>query len=85
MSWPARATWRVQPPTSTAQEACFTTYLHWRQACENARAAYERWRSSEPLERRLAFAAFRAALDAEDHAARAHSDSIGTRAAAAAA
>ena len=56
-----------------AKDEFFESYLHWREACENAHAAYERWLRSEPERRRLAFAAYRAALDGEDYAARVHS------------
>jgi hypothetical protein len=50
-------------------EAFLESYIDWREQCEQVRAAYERWTSSEPSDRRLAFAAYRAALDREECAA----------------
>ena len=50
------------------------SYVSWREACEDVRAAYERWGTSKPPQRTLAFGWYRAALDREEHAARVHSD-----------
>ena len=63
----------TREPSDRAKTEFFDSYLRWREACENARAAYDRWVTSEPERRRLAFAAYCAALDGEDHAARVHS------------
>jgi uncharacterized protein YqiB (DUF1249 family) len=49
------------------------SYVSWREACENVRAAYERWGTSKPPERSLAFGWYRAALDREECAAQVHS------------
>jgi hypothetical protein len=49
------------------------SWICWREACEDARSAYERWGNCEAPERDLAFASYRAALDREDHAARVYS------------
>jgi hypothetical protein len=49
------------------------SWICWREACEDVRSAYERWRNCEAPERGLAFASYRAALDREDHAARIYS------------
>jgi hypothetical protein len=51
----------------------FDSYLRWREACEDLRTAYERWRNCEPPQRFLAFDGYRAALDREEHAAHKHS------------
>jgi hypothetical protein len=58
---------------SAATDAFFESYVRWREACAAACGAYERWRVSEPPGRRLAFAAFHAALDGEEQAANLHS------------
>jgi hypothetical protein len=50
------------------------SYVCWREACEDVRAAYERWGTSKPPQRTLAFGWYRAALDREEHAARVHSN-----------
>jgi hypothetical protein len=44
-------------------------YARWREECTGVRLAYERWRDSEPDVEPLAYAAYLAALDREDHAA----------------
>jgi hypothetical protein len=54
-------------------DAFFESYVGWREACAAAGAAYERGRDSETAGRGLAFAAFLAALDGEEHAASMHS------------
>ena len=45
-------------------------YVCWREASEAVGAAYDRWRSGQRRDRGLAFAAYTAALDQEEHAAR---------------
>ena len=50
-------------------DALFDTYLEWRDECEALDRAYEQLTSSERAERRLAYAAYRAALDREEKAA----------------
>jgi hypothetical protein len=52
----------------------FDSYVRWRKACEEVRLAYERWRTPESRDSGLTFAAYRAALDREEHAARVHAD-----------
>jgi hypothetical protein len=49
------------------------SYVSWRQACEDVHAAYEGWRSCKPMQRKLAFMWYTAALDREEDAARVHS------------
>jgi hypothetical protein len=45
-------------------------YISWREACESVWRAYERWIGSDRDERTLAYAAYVAALDGEERAAR---------------
>jgi hypothetical protein len=45
-------------------------YISWREACEPVWRAYERWIGSDRDERTLAYAAYVAALDGEERAAR---------------
>jgi hypothetical protein len=49
------------------------SYVCWREACEDVRAAYERWGRASPAHRGLTFETYRAALDREERAARVHS------------
>jgi hypothetical protein len=51
----------------------FDSYLRWREASEDLRTAYKQWGSCEPSQRIFRFEAYRAALDREERAARAHS------------
>jgi hypothetical protein len=46
------------------------SYARWRETCEEVRLAYQRWANSTLPQRGLAFAAYRAALDREELAAR---------------
>jgi hypothetical protein len=46
------------------------SYVCWREASDAVRAAYERWRGGQSTDRGLAFVAYRATLDREEHAAR---------------
>ena len=48
------------------------SYELWRDRCAEVRIAYVRWTEAEPVEQAFAFAAYRAALEREDRAARAH-------------
>jgi hypothetical protein len=50
------------------------SYLRWREACEDLRAAYERWVECDPDQRILAFHSYRAALDREERLAQLHAD-----------
>jgi hypothetical protein len=56
-------------------DAFFETYINWREECERVRRTYARWTRAEPSERASAFAAYRAALDREESAARWHWES----------
>ena len=51
-------------------------YVEWREECVSAMQAYERWSSFPVHERRLAFAAYQAALDREHAASIAYSSRI---------
>ncbi|MCW3065298.1 MAG: hypothetical protein JWN32_2470 [Solirubrobacterales bacterium] len=46
------------------------TYVCWREECELVKLAYESWRGSSAKDQKLAFAAYYAALDREQQAAR---------------
>jgi hypothetical protein len=63
----------VQRPSVLLDEF-FESYVYWREACEDVRMAYRRWRQCERPQRGLAFEGYRAALDREEHAARIHSE-----------
>jgi hypothetical protein len=45
-------------------------YFSWQDESTAVESAYERWRAMPRADRALAFAAYRAALDREEHAAR---------------
>jgi hypothetical protein len=51
-------------------------YVEWREACVALRTAYERWSSVRVAERRLAFAAYQAALDWEEQASAIYADRL---------
>jgi hypothetical protein len=53
-------------------DAFIESYVCWREACDAVASAYAQWMRSPRPERRLAFAAYRAALEREDRAADAH-------------
>jgi hypothetical protein len=48
------------------------SYARWREESVAVRTAYERWASAQHPDRALAWTAYRAALDREEHAAHAH-------------
>jgi hypothetical protein len=58
------------PPYEGATNALIDGYVAWREACAQVDAAYSRCSASEPADRDLAFAAYGAALEREEHAAR---------------
>jgi hypothetical protein len=51
-------------------------YVCSREECHAVRLAYQRWADSDRGERGLAYAAYVAALDREEHAARTYADHI---------
>lgn len=57
-------------------DAMIETYVEWSEECAVLEGAYERWTSSEPPDRRLAYAAYRAALDREEKAAAAYNVAV---------
>jgi acyl-CoA reductase-like NAD-dependent aldehyde dehydrogenase len=50
------------------------SYVDWREACEDVRAAYGHWAQCPPQQRGLRFATYRAALEREESAASMHRD-----------
>ena len=48
------------------------SYVRWREACDDVRAAYRRWLECKPQQRGLGFMGYRAALDREEEAASIH-------------
>jgi hypothetical protein len=52
------------------------SYRSWREACEQVRRAYALLDDSERQDRRLAFAAYDAALDREESAARTYQEQV---------
>jgi hypothetical protein len=70
MNWSLR---RSSKGLDASGDELLESYVSWREACENVRAAYERWGTSKPPQRTLAFGWYREALDREEHAARVHS------------
>ena len=51
-------------------------YVFWREECQAVWLAYERWSEADRGDHGLAHAAYVAALDREERAARAYADSI---------
>lgn len=52
-------------------------YVSWREECHAVRLAYQRWIDSTRADGRLAYAGYVAALDREEHAARAYAHHLG--------
>jgi hypothetical protein len=59
---------------SALADAFVDSWVDWREATEDVRAAYRWWSECARPQRALAFAGYRAALDREQHAASIHSD-----------
>jgi hypothetical protein len=53
-------------------DAFIESYVEWREGCDDLQRAYQRWVGSAPVDRELAFRAYRAALDREEKAALVH-------------
>jgi len=66
MGWPLKR-------RSASAEEFIESYVCWREACEDVRTAYRRWTNCKQGERGLGFAAYRAALEREEHASSVHS------------
>ena len=64
--------WPLKRRSASADEF-IESYVCWREACEDVRTAYQRWASCKQGERGLGFAAYRAALEREEHASSIHS------------
>jgi hypothetical protein len=80
MSWVTRgARSQDQPHAATELRSALAdgfvdSWVSWREASEDVRAAYRWWSECAGPQRALAFAGYRAALDREQHAASTHSD-----------
>ena len=79
MSWITGRSLRDGAPARSRQQSgqspvdeFLNSWVCWREACEDVRGSYERWRNCDAPQRGLAFASYRAALDREDQAARVH-------------
>ena len=66
----------AQEPRAPLVEEFLASYVHWREACEDVRSAYERWATGRSARTDFAFERYRAALDWEEHAARVHADRV---------
>jgi hypothetical protein len=51
-------------------------YLSWREECRAVQLAYQRWADCRRVEGRLSYAAYVAALDREERAARSYADHV---------
>jgi hypothetical protein len=51
-------------------------YVDWREECISVRDAYERWSRAAVRDRPIAFCAYRAALEREEHASRVYADLV---------
>jgi hypothetical protein len=75
-----RALERLRRPPARAAEVdarsladeFIDSWVCWREACEDVRAAYEGWDGAGDPDRALAFDGYRAALEREEQAARVH-------------
>jgi hypothetical protein len=61
-----------------ATDALLEQYVSWREESEFVRLAYERWDHAEQSDSKLAYAAYLAALDREEHAAQTYADQVGS-------
>jgi hypothetical protein len=59
-------------PGRWAVDELIERYVSWREECHAVWLAYQRWVDSTRAEGRLAYAGYVAALDREEHAARAY-------------
>jgi hypothetical protein len=67
---------RDPAPGRWAIDELLGSYISWREECHTVRLAYERWIASDRGERGLAYAAYLAALDREEHAARTYAHRV---------
>lgn len=64
---------RIRPEEA---DELIALYCDWREECALVQASYDRFAASNASDRVLAFAAFAAALEREESAARAYADHI---------
>jgi hypothetical protein len=79
MSWISATQDAAAPPTASTTSPWLVdefveSYVQWRSAAAAVKDAYEHWTGAKHGQRALAFAVYRAALDGEELAARAHCD-----------
>jgi hypothetical protein len=60
------------PSTAWLEDAFLEAYVCWREACDHVDSSYHVFDTCEPWDRRVAFAAYAAALDREESAAGAY-------------
>jgi hypothetical protein len=63
-------------PGLRAVDELLERYVAWRRECHAVRSAYQRWDDSSTADGRLAYAAYVAALDYEEQAARGYASHI---------
>jgi hypothetical protein len=59
-------------------DALLEVYVSWREECNAVHQAYQWWAGSDRGQRGLAYAGYVAALDREEHAARAYAHQLNT-------
>jgi hypothetical protein len=59
-------------PAPGVVDEFFDSYICWREECAAVSSAYGLWQRAERPDQAIAFAAYRAALDLEEHAALIH-------------
>jgi hypothetical protein len=67
---------QLRAMTDQLVDAAVDRYIDWREQSRTAITAYETWTSAPSSQRRLAFAAYQAALDHEHHAATHYASAI---------
>jgi hypothetical protein len=70
---PARAT--DEPRSGWLVDDFVECYVCWREESAAVRSAYDRWATAEDADQELAYAAYVAALDREERAARTYGES----------
>ena len=62
----------AQDQVDSLVDELIDTYASWREECSAVEQAYDNWTGADPAEEKLAYSAYLAALDREDHAAGAY-------------